>query len=184
MSIYKDKELLFIHIPKNAGTSISFLLNKSFNVKEQPDAHKRLEEYNDIDNYYVFTVLRDPIDRAMSHYRWFRESSDYRQFPHKKIAVNHTFEDWLNIWYIPKAKTQFQFISKGDKFLDYVTLLSYENINYELDYYLNTFLNLSIDVNSIGNNKKTDKTNKLEILKPTLKKLMDKEHWLYDNNYY
>jgi len=72
MTINHEKKLIFVHIPKNAGTSII----KAMGV-ENIYMDKSIEEYkehyqNYWNEYKKFTVIRDPIDRFISAYKFAR----------------------------------------------------------------------------------------------------------------
>lgn len=91
MLINHEKRLIFIHIPKTAGTSIYKSLgvkNSSFNNKFE--AHKSIEchkkQYKEYwDSYLKFTVVRDPIDRFISAYKYMRMKEN---FWHSQINPN------------------------------------------------------------------------------------------------
>lgn len=65
-----ETKIIFIHVPKAAGTSISEVLYR------QRIGHYTLNEYIDLlgqktlDNSYVFTVVRDPILRLYSAWKY------------------------------------------------------------------------------------------------------------------
>ena len=78
------KRILFIHVPKTGGTSLSVALEKFGTItfdrgfKEnkkkfsERHAHKALIHSNIIDTRfdYVFMITRDPVDRIISEYRY------------------------------------------------------------------------------------------------------------------
>lgn len=71
MPISDKHRLLFVHIPKNAGTS----LEKCLNTRET--GHRRWEQYKDDyplewNTYTSFAVLRDPVERFISSYNYAR----------------------------------------------------------------------------------------------------------------
>jgi len=65
---FKQNKLIFIHIPKCAGTSI---LN-NFNIPQT--GHLSLYHYiklfGTLDEYFVFTFVRNPIDRFLSAFNY------------------------------------------------------------------------------------------------------------------
>ena len=90
--IITKKNLIFIHIPKTGGNSISHILKKYSDdklIKHRPYSdlintfeikgdvtktkHDKLEDYykilkDKIFNFKVFCVVRDPLERLLSHY--------------------------------------------------------------------------------------------------------------------
>lgn len=65
------KGVLFIHIPKTGGTSINALLGvKPHNHRP---FHNELVQTLAKRAAYIFTVVRNPYERARSLYYWFRE---------------------------------------------------------------------------------------------------------------
>jgi hypothetical protein len=71
MPISDYHRLIFIHIPKNAGTALeqSLMTRKSGHNHWQTYQQKYSEEWN---NYTSFAVLRDPISRFVSCYNYAR----------------------------------------------------------------------------------------------------------------
>ena len=70
-----------------------------------PD-HKLLSEYDIPENYNSFTVIRDPIERAVSFYGWFTYTK-YNNFTEFcKDIRNYK----LNNWYGMMTRKQFDFI--------------------------------------------------------------------------
>jgi hypothetical protein len=70
-----DKNVLFIHIPKTAGTSILSCLN---NNQEFKIKHFTLKEYSSriLNNTYVFCVIRNPFDRFVSQWLYHTNYND------------------------------------------------------------------------------------------------------------
>ena len=76
MPISDDFKLLFVHIPKNAGSS----LEKSLNARET--SHKSWAYYRDNHpqewgTYINFAVLRDPMERLVSCYNYARMKKSF-----------------------------------------------------------------------------------------------------------
>ena len=82
---YKDKVVFFIHIPKTGGSSIEHSLREA-GAKRALHYHKRFEYvkcaiqhmHADLHEFFVpstfydesFAVVRHPVDRLFSEYRW------------------------------------------------------------------------------------------------------------------
>lgn len=148
MTINHDKKLIFIHIPKNAGTSIIEALGI-----ENIFIDKTLDEYKNHyklywNTYTKFAVVRDPIDRFISSYKfarmnesgWFSSTGQegLEKHVHHKLCneldineyVQYLYqnkEEW-NIWNLPQ--TFFIQNESGDIELDF--LLRYENLEKEI----------------------------------------------------
>ena len=70
MSINHSKKLIFVHVPKNAGTSIMKMMDEIFfdaTIDEYKNHYKKYW-----DEYLKFSVVRHPIDKFVSAYKFFR----------------------------------------------------------------------------------------------------------------
>ena len=82
-----DRKVLFIHVPKTAGSSINKLFvnngyERSYYSESSREPHKGLcgpqhmdakllEDEFDLSEFdYIFSVFRDPIDRHLSEFTW------------------------------------------------------------------------------------------------------------------
>lgn len=74
MPISHSHELVFVHIPKNAGTAITKAKNLNFVM----EGHHKWFDYKNIlgekkwEKYYKFSVVRNPWDRLVSNYKYSR----------------------------------------------------------------------------------------------------------------
>ena len=75
MAIDHGRKLVFIHIPKNAGTSIVNSLNVH-NPGHQPVSYY-VNKIDDWSDYSKVCILRDPVDRFISSYRFARMDKSY-----------------------------------------------------------------------------------------------------------
>lgn len=74
--INQNKKILFVHIPKNGGTSILNKLNQSMWIKTFPYGHDPLfvlEQNNNINNIFSFCVVRNPYKRTFSYFIHFKK---------------------------------------------------------------------------------------------------------------
>lgn len=152
MILHRDKAV-FVHIPKDGGTSIEknwfpeVIVSAHSNYDLFVGWHEQrlmwmhhatmteiLELYTgteDIESYFSFTFVRNPWDRALSDWHWMK----------KNLKVDQPFEDYLNIVGDFRAacfardrnyrgdhfKTQTEFIYQdGERLVDFVG--RFENI--------------------------------------------------------
>jgi hypothetical protein len=103
--IDQTKKLMFIHIPKTAGTSVLNVLEPKFNwnqlhpekwvplVKEhlgvRHDPLFLLEKINDLNDYYKFCVVRNPYLRAFSLYKHYMHRAGKENRHHRKVYKNY-----------------------------------------------------------------------------------------------
>ena len=148
--IIDEHKVIFIHIPKNAGTSIeTYFANES--VRIQPRKHADIHEIkrdfkNSYNNYKKFTIIRNPYDKMVSWYFYLK----------RNLGENHNvieFNDWIiDLFITHKSVFPFKFWHANDpvSFLknqhewidDTVVVIKYENLNKEI----NSFFNKKIDL--------------------------------------
>lgn len=89
--IIHDHKLIFIHIPKNGGRSISSLFNQRF---DHFTANYYATEYRKFwESYTKFTILRNPYDRYVSMYHYIQT---HRRHKYEPIACEGAdFKQWL-----------------------------------------------------------------------------------------
>ena len=155
MTINHEKKLIFIHIPKNAGTSII----KAMGV-ENLFMDKTIEEYKEHyedywKEYKKFTVVREPIDRFISAYKFARmdESGWFSATGEEGLEKHHHYElcNEMNI------NEYISYLYKNpEKFNRWVIpqtfVISNENGEREIDYYVR-YENLLEDLQKIGIDK-------------------------------
>ena len=141
MFINHKHKVIFIHIPKNAGTSIrnSFNINgydKKVVSKRYPHSTcSEIKKYigdNIWNEYYKFSFVRNPFDRLVSFYH-FHKSDQYKHKVGRERAYTQSFKDWV---IDTKDKNVIQTQS------DYLD----EQINF-----IGSFENLQEDFNSVCN---------------------------------
>lgn len=122
MIISHGRRYIFVHAPKTGGTSLALALearamkddimlgdtpkakNRRHRVKDAP-ATGRLWKHSglrdiiglvtqaEIEDFFVFTMVRNPWDRVVSYYHWLRGQS----FDHKAVGIakNTEFSEFL-----------------------------------------------------------------------------------------
>ena len=175
MTINHEKKLIFIHIPKNAGTSIIKAMGVE-NLYMDKTIEEYKEHYQDYWNEYTkFTVVREPMDRFISAYKFARmkESGWFSATGEEGLEKHHHYDlcNSMNIneyvEYIYDNKKEY------DRWIIPQTfIISNKDNQIEIDYYvryeslLKDLKKIGIDsiekLNSskIGNNKAIELTKK------------------------
>jgi len=98
--ILKDKKLIFLHIPKNAGKSVEiFLTGKTVGNPHEKDWRIRNQlaagKYSD---YFSFGVIRNPIDRLMSVFNHYKGGGVGIQHDKnvQRALKNTTFDEFVD----------------------------------------------------------------------------------------
>ena len=155
MTINHEKKLIFIHIPKNAGTSIIKAMGVE-NLYMDKTIKEYKEHYGDYWNEYKkFTVVREPIDRFISAYKFARmdESGWFSATGEEGLEKHHHYElcNEMNIneyiSYLYKNPEKFNRWISPQTFI-----VSNENGEKEIDYYVR-YENLLEDLQKIGIDK-------------------------------
>ena len=103
MFINHKHKFIFIHVPKNAGTSIrnSFNINgydKKVVSRRYPHSTcSEIKKYIGDDTwneYYKFSFVRHPFDRLVSFYH-FHKSNQYKHKVGRERAYTQTFKEWV-----------------------------------------------------------------------------------------
>lgn len=147
--IIEDKKLIFIHIMKTGGTSVTSALTKAgFSPRSnyKPSKHETAETlvskmgYETFQTYRKMTVVRNPYDRAVSWWKW----SSQPRIMNKVIGKGKVPEYVKEIW--PKSFAGF--IKSLEDIAGY-RRLQFETVQYngrlEVDYlfYFEEFKNLN-----------------------------------------
>jgi len=164
---FSKKPLIFIHIPKTGGMSCLHFLSyyKSIThttIKE--DLVTLAEEDKNPQDFFSFTIVRNPWDRMVSNYFFHRNRDHNDKRLHKKIEKselkkwindhikenkfwrNITFKDWLKYF---DEKRNLQLVSIYDgiikmNYMDYIAI----NNKISVDYVINLH-NISYEIGII-----------------------------------
>ena len=152
MPVYVNLKKIFIHIPRTGGTSI----NEYFKSKNEPVnaiysnfKHYTYNDYkiiSDIENYEMFTVVRNPYTRIVSYFNYHMATDNnvIQSFnmPINRQNINEIFHLYLksNLTEIPCKyeretpllvyKPQFSYINSN------VTILKFETMNSDFNTYM------------------------------------------------
>jgi chondroitin 4-sulfotransferase 11 len=148
------EKLIFIHIPKTAGTSIKklFLNDNDFSLltnlkKHEPIYNIKKNNINDYNKYKKFAIVRNPYDRIVSSY-FFLQKMNIKNF-----FQTIEFNEWIKNPCKHPCKllpglTKYLLLAPQYLWIDEtVNILKYENLNKEL----NTFLNKKVNLPKINN---------------------------------
>ena len=193
MPYYKEKTLLFIHIPKTGGTVIEDEIKKKYkqtlysgyinNILESPfnkfslqhQFYTTIYKYqNKLDvnfnNIKIFTVVRNPYDRIISDLFWWKRKKKYPEF---KINYNDTEEiyNFIKNNYLNRDdldnhnQPQYKFITDENlNLISNIKILKCETLN-DTNNELNKFLGFNINIKKENINKDYSKfLNKKSIL--------------------
>ena len=152
---FKGKEVVFIPIPKNAGSSLAASLGK-YNPHYKSDIkrpnikfvyhHTFLETQNLFQtkkNRYYFAFSRNPWERAVSFYSYIQQEPGCGapDIHHKINKENLSFKEFIEIYTLDKRdffRPQMKYITNENSKV-FVDVLRLENINEEIVNYLNKF---------------------------------------------
>ena len=161
--IIEEHKAIFIHIPKNAGSTVKNLLvgDDLFNKLKRPWRHRRHKDVNNKD-YRKFAIVRNPYERMVSMYaylngfltgndllntyQWDNKSESYKIAETMKLNVDGfkefvkdpTGEGWGDAWRLRLLNKQCYWVDKT------VTILKYENLEDELSEFFGEKIDLQI----------------------------------------
>lgn len=85
------KKCLFIHIPKTGGVSVSEVIYGNFGVGHRSIKWSKVHLRN-MKGYYVFTIVREPVDRFISAVNYLlEEGNNYEHSAWKELYFRDHF---------------------------------------------------------------------------------------------
>jgi hypothetical protein len=173
-----SKQVYFIHIPKNAGTSVEELFKKNgINVgkylEDRPGFECRefhilpkFKKNINFKNYITFCVVRDPVDRLVSEVNYVSTGDIEKK--HKIKNINDYVKEHLNkkpyYWsdchLVPQS--DYLYDSYGNKVEN---ILQFNNLKNDLTKFIKKY-NLNIDINKLKFDNQSDKKFKRSDLTP------------------
>jgi len=141
--IIQEHKAIFIHIPKNAGTSIETLFgNSSFKV--QPYRHANIHEIKRkfpkvYDSYSKFTIIRNPYDKMVSWYFYLKRNLGEN---YEVLEFNEWIKDPSKFWH---ADDPAYFLDPQHTWVDdTIVIIKYENLDEELNEFFGEEISLPI----------------------------------------
>ena len=176
---------IFIHIPKTAGTSIHRIFNYTIPKPYVDDQNRERDHFTAVDyrenmsnynEYFKFTLTRNPWDKLVSEYLFFKRGSEVykHQLPRIIDTKNITFTEFI----VKLQNTNFNGYSHYDKshYIPQVDYMLDENYNKIIDF-IGKFENLQEDINII-----CDKIGLAQKKLPHINKTEHKYYTEYYNN--
>ena len=125
--VYDRRKFIFVHIPKTAGKSVCRMIGVN------GACHLTYAQYEElladrIAEYFVFTVVRNPMDRLLSAWSYMRQggnqSAEDLEFQRRWITPYRSFDDFVvgalsepDVFGIGKFRPQTDFLldTKGNR---------------------------------------------------------------------
>lgn len=132
----------FIHIPKCGGNSVNQVL-KDLNLYNSRAGHKTYRTYvTDLPAKYYFTTIRNPWDRAVSIYEYFKKVGptkdqdqtfdQFMELRHEEMGKKHFYGDRQACRLITWAAQTSWLVDKHDVLVPEIKILRLENLQQEL----------------------------------------------------
>lgn len=177
MIIYNENEFIFIHIPKNSGTTMANELQNTYShttllegvVRDGMnigidrmhlyyDVIDKFIPKNKLDNYFKFCIVRNPYNKLYSAWNFIKDRHGYKDvndFIKYKLDDEFIYGKEL----IPRDarvhyRPQFTFVydNENNKFADFI--IRYENLNEDI-HKMNEKYGLKIPLYDNGNTQKS-----------------------------
>ena len=162
MLVNSKRRLIFIHIPKNAGTTFKNILYSTHGDvewkrpfgSEKKYTHAPLKSFMasfpERNDYKVITIIRNPYERAVSWYTYYRTPAYYNKhrrpgnFPGNMRALHYAQQPFLEFvkWYNRSFQSKWEMLPS-------VWWCTHKNKLYS-DYQIR-FENLEQDINKVSN---------------------------------
>lgn len=145
MAISRANSLVFIHIPKNGGTAITYSSDISFEKKTP--SHLTWQDYKkkmtplQWDSFFKFSIVRNPWDRVVSNYTYAKMLTSHWHNPRSKhpdydLCTKLSFIDCVKLlknephrFKHPGWKSQFPYICDINKEIKIDKFFYYHNLD-------------------------------------------------------
>ena len=165
MLVNNKRKLVFIHIPKNAGTTFKSVLYSTHGdvewerpfTDEKKYTHSPLKSFYasfpELNDYKVITIIRNPYERALSWYSYYRTPTYYNRHPQMR-AIHYAQQPFLEFlkWYNRSFKSKWEMLPQ-------VWWYTHKN-KIHSDYQIR-FENLEQDINKVSKELEMDITFKI-----------------------
>jgi hypothetical protein len=183
MRIWHEPKLVLFHTPKTAGTSVFTMLDKNYEFSKPVlgDPHVLFVKGKQYipEGYTCFTIFRNPYERAISYYFWFKKTSNSQRFPFKKFAARMEFNEWV------RDRYRIDTLKQEDYYGPNVHVIKHENLKMDLHAFLNEKLNLGIDLELMPVIYKTKHRKAAEYMNKQSEEIIyQREKWIFDNGFY
>mgnify|MGYP001138586472 CR=1 FL=1 len=116
----ENKNYLFIHVPRTAGSSLGYVLHTALNGDRIYDIHSSFSELENtcpkrVKNKFKFGFVRNPFEREFSQWLYHAYKPEF--------LVTPTFEEWIT-WRYSDYKMPKSFIAKGHDAYNYLKQFS------------------------------------------------------------
>ena len=193
MSVYHKWRTVFVQVPKNASTSIHYTLSNQTDVSHEHELYIEVISNNDpelIESYFSFAVVRNPYDRFISCYEYFRDPQHGWQWDFSFEELVNAFYDRGKYFYTTEDRhwwPQSRFIAVKkiplvDKIIKYEDLdLEWPEIVEEISKM--TPPNFSLPMGSLPKANVTDIRNNRNWEDYYTPELKEKVYWLYERDF-
>jgi len=140
--INRTQKWAFIHIPKTGGTTITSLL-QTIPGTQLVNSHGTINELTDVDDYFIFSFVRNPYTRFASWYEHYKKQNSYNKpFSDFINSINHLdFVFFSQEYFLYHGATDTKKVSFVGKFENYENDLKFIfekiNVNFEKVPHLN-----------------------------------------------
>jgi hypothetical protein len=132
MISHNNPKFLFIHLPKNAGSSVTKVLANYIGVDREELRPQKLKFIRAVDipnilgegkdDYFVFSVTRNPWSRIVSYFHYLKQIKQ----PPGNLPANAKFDQWVKMGGFRSLQTQMSQLGDGkgvSSHIDYVAKL-------------------------------------------------------------
>ena len=208
-----NNEILFLHLPKTAGMSMTALLEENLSGPvciSEPGIDRRLEKDGliyfpgkrhenlfDAESFFtyrnrsvfdfekVLVVMRNPYDLEVSRYFYLRKGRDVDRGPAQEIAMSCDFTEYLQRapFFGQKPPRLDKYFSMNGMIPDNMAILRYENLSNDIEFNLEKFLK-SKDYKLNHINKSNRKPATDLYDKETEEMCYLRHRWFFDKGFY